>query len=135
MSTTSGKTDGFSPADLQGDFFDHSEDQIGAAGALLDRLERGAGDATSALAEFRRIAHSLKGRGTMFEMPSVSAVAARLEDYMAGLALAAAADVAGIRRHFDLLDAIVDARRDLAEPELSRRLAALPTRRAGAVKG
>ena len=132
MSRRSKASADFRPTELQDEFFDHSEDQIAAAQALLDGLHKGGGQGASALGEFRRIAHSLKGRGTMFEIPSVSAVAAKLEDFMAGLVGLSAADVTGIRRYFDQLDAIVEARRDLVEPELSERLGKLPSpRRAG----
>jgi len=122
---------GFRGAELQGEFFDHSEDQIAEASGLLDRLSRGEGDAIAALAEFRRIAHSLKGRGTMFEVPSVSAVAAKLEDYMVGLERPTPADIAGLRRYFDLLAEIVEAREDIAEFDLAKRLAKLPWREEG----
>ncbi len=135
MSIRSGKSSDFRPSDIQGDFFDHSEDQIAEAATLLDRLERGEDDGVAALAEFRRIAHSLKGRGTMFEVPSVSAVAAKLDDFMAGLLRLSTEDVAGLRRYFDLLDTIIDSRRDLPEPALSQHLAKLPTRRPGDSKG
>lgn len=127
--------DQFRGADLQDDFFDHSEDQVAEASRLLDALSAGRGDAKAALAEFKRIAHSLKGRGTMFEVPSVSTVAARLEDYMSSMVEPRGEDVAGLRRYFDLLDEIVDSRRDMAAADISKRLAILPTRQAGKVKG
>lgn len=125
---------GFRPAELQGDFFDHSEDQIAQAEALLDRLAAGQGDGPGALAEFRRIAHSLKGRGVMFEVPSVSLVAARLEDYMAGLAGLGPGDIDAVRRHFDLLDAIVEARQDMPEAALTRRLRGMPAKAVGSTR-
>lgn len=71
----------------------------------------------------------------MFEVPSVSAVAAKLEDYMVGLERPTPADVAGLRRYFDLLDEIVEARNDLVESDLVKRLAKLPRREEGKTKG
>lgn len=121
------------PTDFQGDFFDHSEDQIAKVEDLLDAIEPGKSnvDTADALGALKRIAHCLKGGRVAFEVPSVSVVAAQLDDFMVGLKTPTPQDARKLRHYFGQLGEFVERRRDVTSPELASHLARLSKRRPG----
>lgn len=71
--------------ELRQEFIDTTTDELNVLDRLVKDTASGAADVTQSLADLRRIAHSIKGRGGMFDMPMLTVLAHRLEDYVMGL--------------------------------------------------
>jgi len=70
---------------LRVEFMDDARDRLEVMNDALDGAAKGSRDDASVIGVLRLEAHNFKGMGTSFGYPTVSLVAHRLEDYLAGL--------------------------------------------------
>jgi len=72
-------------ANLTGQFIVETKDRVEDIEDKLEMQRSGNIDDMEALSGIRRIAHSIKGTGSTFGYPLITAVSHRLEDYLDGL--------------------------------------------------
>lgn len=95
-------------AELRAAFQVDTVDWLGRVEIQLDGVRKKRNSATDVMSDLRREVHSLKGNGTSFGFPTVSVVAHRLENYVAGLPQLDDAAIHDILVYFDRMRDILE---------------------------
>lgn len=113
---------------LHSEFIDESNDRLDNIDNLLVGYQKGEVDAVTVLAGARREAHSMKGLGGAMQIPALSQIAHRMEDYMEDLQTLE-------ERHLRDLQVFADRMRDVSadhdnldDAQARRILRSLPVR-------
>jgi len=113
---------------LRIEFTDDSRDRLQTMYRALDRVTKRVMTEGEAIASLRAEAHNLKGCGTAFGYPTVSLVAIRLEDYLAGLTTLSERQIVDLHVFLDRIAELVDRAEQPQLAETNRIIRALPVR-------
>ncbi|WP_448202672.1 Hpt domain-containing protein [Azospirillum sp. sgz302134] len=121
-----------SPDDLEDrlrvEFIDDARDRLEVMNTAIDGASKGTRDHGEAIGVLRLEAHNFKGMGTSFGYPTVSLVAHRMEDYLAGLKELDLRQLADTQVFVDRIAELVDRAEQPQLAETNRIIRALPVR-------
>lgn len=116
-------------AELRQEFIDSATDELYTLGEKLKVYEAKGGDSDTLIAQVRRSAHSLKGRGGIFDFPVISVIAHRMEDYMVNMSELGANEILGLHTYIDRMSEILEAKTALSPEATARIVRELPAKR------
>lgn len=115
-------------SNLQQEFLVDASDTLGDLGLLVTETRAGKVDAGYTLQTVRREIHTLKGQGTTFGFPAVTAIAHRLENYLHDLETLDAGQFDDILQFVDRMQAIADSGVNPEDEDFGEILRALPVK-------
>ena len=124
-----------SPEDFQAEmrleFIDSALDELYTLDESLKHFSKNNGDGVELLSQLRRTAHSLKGRGGIFDFPLITVIAHRFEDFMTEMLEVKRESVDDIQLFIDRMHELLDTNSPSASETASKIVRALPARCGG----
>lgn len=117
---------------LRQEFLSEATETLADICLVIEQVKNSGADADAALHKIRRDAHNLKGMGGSFGFPSITVIAHRLEDYLAGLDHLAERQFDDVLTFLYTMQDITDRGVDPGDDEVARRVRSLPAK--GAAK-
>ena len=111
-------------AELRRDYEAWAEQELGRLERLFERVSESPNTGTDGLRQIYQVAHDMKGQGTTFGYPLVTAIAASLCRFTESPGLAGANKVAVIGAHIDALKSVIRNRVAGGGGELGREIVA-----------
>lgn len=113
---------------LRVEFMDDARDRLAVVYEALDAVSKGVRTGADVIGVIRIEGHNLKGMGTSFGFPTVSLIAHRLEDYLAGLKDLEQRHINDVQVFLDRISETVERVEQPAVAETNQIIRALPVR-------